>query len=182
MCDICDASDPSKAHNASLLNDGGDGAGKSWWQSKGGEAAVTLELRLEQLARFAAFSVSFKSPRPAAAVLEKSADFGRVYVPYQYYSRNCSEFGLVDTWSVASVPGQLSCTSVYSDGENGMVSQWQFRRCLRLCLPTLFHNAYIPSSLDHFTFTFTPSSPSHRRSPTTSPPSLVPRTGSTRPT
>ncbi|KAL5516796.1 hypothetical protein EMCRGX_G002211 [Ephydatia muelleri] len=122
VCDICDASDPSKAHNASLLNDGGDGAGKSWWQSKGGEAAVTLELRLEQLARFAAFSVSFKSPRPAAAVLEKSADFGRVYVPYQYYSRNCSEFGLVDTWSVASVPGQLSCTSVYSDGENGMIS------------------------------------------------------------
>lgn len=123
-CDICDASDPLKAHNASSLNDG-EGGGK-WWQSKSGEAAVTLELRLERLARFAAFSMSFKSPRPAAAVLEKSADFGRVYAPYQYYYKNCSEIGLVDTGRATGVPGQLSCTSVYSDGAIGEVSNASF--------------------------------------------------------
>ena len=122
VCGLCDASDPQHAHNATSLNDEN---GATWWQSIGGDAAVTLELRLELPAYFAAFSASYKSPRPAAAVLERSVDFGQVYTPYQYYAENCSEFGLVDTWRAVSVPGQASCTSLYSDGQAGMVSHSQ---------------------------------------------------------
>lgn len=120
-CSVCSASDPLHAHNATSLSDG-DATG-TWWQSAGGQPFVTLELRLERLARLASFSLSFKSPKPAAAVLERSADFGRVYAALQYYSENCTEFlGLPDAVGQPSSSRPPSCISTYSDGRAGTLS------------------------------------------------------------
>ncbi|KFP43104.1 Netrin-4, partial [Chlamydotis macqueenii] len=53
----------------------------------------------------------FKSPRPAAMVLERSQDFGKTWKPYKYFAANCSAtFGLEDD---VRQRGAI-CTSRYS--------------------------------------------------------------------
>jgi len=59
--------------------------------------------------------LTFRSPRPAAAVVEVSRDFGATYVIHQYYSNDCEgDFGLPERSSISSF-GEVICTSEYSD-------------------------------------------------------------------
>ncbi|OWK59737.1 Laminin subunit alpha-3 [Lonchura striata] len=119
FCDYCNGADPSKAHPITNAIDGTE----SWWQSpplsmglKYNEVNVTLDLG--QLFHVAYILIKFaNSPRPDLWVLERSVDFGKSYVPWQYfaYSRaDCLErFG-----KEANLPvrrdSDVLCTTEYS--------------------------------------------------------------------
>ena len=115
-CFICDSSDPANSHPASFLSDLDSSAMplRTWWQAENGVGDVTLELELEALFFFTHLVASFRLPRPAAAVIERSRDFGVTYEPYQYYSNDCEgDFGMPDRSSVRTVD-EVICTSAYS--------------------------------------------------------------------
>ncbi|XP_021120763.1 laminin subunit alpha-3 [Heterocephalus glaber] len=101
FCDICNSSDPEKAHPATNAIDGTN----RWWQSPplslGKKySQVNLTLDLGQVFRVAFVFIKFaNSPRPYRWVLERSVDFGSTYTPWQYFaasSEDCMEhFGKV---------------------------------------------------------------------------------------
>uniref|UniRef100_A0A8C3XYK3 Laminin subunit alpha 3 n=1 Tax=Catharus ustulatus TaxID=91951 RepID=A0A8C3XYK3_CATUS len=119
FCDYCNAADPSKAH---LITNAIDGT-ERWWQSpplsmglKYNEVNVTLDLG--QLFHVAYILIKFaNSPRPDLWVLERSVDFGKTYIPWQYFAyskADCLErFG-----KEANVPvrgdSDVLCTTEYS--------------------------------------------------------------------
>ncbi|KAA0707557.1 Netrin-4 Beta-netrin [Triplophysa tibetana] len=85
----------------------------TWWASAVASGEKD-EIRLDLEKRFCLTHVvlSFRSPRPAAMMLERSQDFGQSWETLKLFARNCSEmFGVPDDVSQA---GAL-CTSRYSN-------------------------------------------------------------------
>ncbi|XP_072238807.1 netrin-4 [Leuresthes tenuis] len=87
----------------------------TWWESRGGTSMLELqdEIRLDLETHFCLSHVVlvFKSPRPAAMVIERSTDFGKTWEALKVFAHNCStEFGLPDD---LYQQGSL-CTSRYS--------------------------------------------------------------------
>ncbi|MEE6464203.1 hypothetical protein FKM82_006212 [Ascaphus truei] len=90
FCDFCNAADPNKAHPVSNAIDGTE----RWWQSpplslglKYNDVNVTIDLG--QLFHVAYILIKFaNSPRPDLWVLERSVDFGRTYMPWQYFAHS----------------------------------------------------------------------------------------------
>ena len=115
-CGVCDS------RNESL---GPPPPPRTWWQSSNNIAPVTLEVSLGT-AFFTHVLLSFRSPRPAAMVIEKSTDSGRTYQKVQFYSNDCvGDFGLPDT-KFPSTMRNASCTSTFSNIQplmNGEVKQ-----------------------------------------------------------
>ncbi|KAM9718848.1 laminin subunit alpha-3-like isoform 1-T1 [Menidia menidia] len=119
FCDICHSMDPNKAHPVSNAIDGT----QRWWQSpplsRGmvyNEVNVTLDLG--QLFHVAYVLIKFaNSPRPDLWVLERSADYGRTFTPWQYFAhskRECIErFRKQPNVRVLNDDDQL-CTTEYS--------------------------------------------------------------------
>lgn len=71
------------------------------------------EIRLDLETQFCLSHVVlvFKSPRPAAMAIERSADFGKTWEAVKVFAHNCSmEFGLPDDFDQ---PGSV-CTSRYT--------------------------------------------------------------------
>lgn len=84
---------------------------RTWWQAAQDAPSETIRLDLEATFYFTHLILVFKSPRPAAMVLERSQDFGETWMPYKYFAANCSAtFGLEDD---VSQRGAV-CTSRYS--------------------------------------------------------------------
>lgn len=84
----------------------------TWWASGGGDVEQR-EIRLDLETTFCLSHVVlvFRSPRPAAMVIERSADFGKTWEALRIFAHDCrSEFDLDDD---LSRPGSL-CTSRYS--------------------------------------------------------------------
>ena len=77
-CFTCNDGVPSEAHPVRFLNDLDL---SSWWQVRNGVNNVTLELELEGLFIFTHLTITFRSPRPASAVIKRSRDFGATYKP-----------------------------------------------------------------------------------------------------
>ncbi|XP_055508750.1 LOW QUALITY PROTEIN: netrin-4 [Leucoraja erinacea] len=103
---------PRHSHPAAAMTDSSFRFPRTWWQSAQGRHRESIQLDLETHFYFTHLIIIFKSPRPAAMILERSQDFGSTWKPYKYFARNCSDtFGLTDDqhW-----PG-ASCTSRYSD-------------------------------------------------------------------
>ena len=116
-CFVCDAQDPQDSHNSSALNDIDSSAlgNRTWWQSENGDEEVSLQLNLEAEFYFTYLVLIFRSSRPAAAVVERSRNFGQTYEVYHYYSSDCmADFGLPDRSSRNSID-EVICTSEYSD-------------------------------------------------------------------
>ncbi|XP_028669353.2 netrin-4 [Erpetoichthys calabaricus] len=110
-CDKCNAAHPNYAHHSAAMADSSFRFPHTWWQSAEGVQRETIQLNLETKFYFTHMIMVFKSPRPAAMLLEKSHDFGRSWTPCKYYSTNCSEtFGLEDD----TVIERAMCTSKYS--------------------------------------------------------------------
>ncbi|CAH2284950.1 laminin subunit alpha-3 [Pelobates cultripes] len=92
-CDFCYSADPNKAHPVSNAIDGTE----QWWQSpplslglQYNEVNVTIDLG--QLFHVAYVLIKFaNSPRPDLWVLERSVDFGRTYIPWQYFAHSKSD-------------------------------------------------------------------------------------------
>ncbi|KAG7493179.1 netrin-4-like isoform X1 [Solea senegalensis] len=84
---------------------------QTWWASGAGSTATQEqpdEIRLDLETRFCLSHVVlvFRSPRPSAMAIERSADSGKTWEPLQLFARNCSaEFGL---------PDDSLCTSRYT--------------------------------------------------------------------
>ena len=116
-CFLCDAGDPENSHNSSALNDRDSSTleNRTWWQSENAIDEVSLQLNLEAEFYFSYFVLTFRSSRPAVAVVERSRNFGQTYEEYQFYSDDCAgDFGLPDRSTRNSID-EVICTSEFSD-------------------------------------------------------------------
>ncbi|XP_043978636.1 netrin-4 [Gambusia affinis] len=99
-------------HPPSLMTDDPFLHPDTWWASRGGDMGQD-EIRLDLETKFCLSHVVlvFRSPRPAAMVIERSADFGKTWEALKVFSHDCRvEFNLDDD---LRGPGSL-CTSRYS--------------------------------------------------------------------
>ncbi|XP_035487329.1 netrin-4 isoform X2 [Scophthalmus maximus] len=106
---------PEDIHPPAHMTDDPFSQPETWWASGAGTTAQEQrdEIRLDLETRFCLSHVVlvFRSPRPAAMAIERSADFGRTWEALKLFANNCStEFGLPDH---LSQPGSL-CTSRYT--------------------------------------------------------------------
>ncbi|XP_006633423.3 netrin-4 [Lepisosteus oculatus] len=110
-CGKCSVAQPQHSHLSGAMADSSFRSPGTWWQSAGGALQETVQLDLETEFYFTHLILVFRSPRPAAMLLERSQDHGRTWTPYKYFATNCTEtFGLKDDTEVEGA----QCTSKYS--------------------------------------------------------------------
>lgn len=92
-CEICDADDDKLSHPASLLTDLNTAGNMTCWLSEPSlaPAQVSLTLSLGKKFELTYVSMHFCSRRPDSMALYKSADFGKTWNPFQYYSTDCKK-------------------------------------------------------------------------------------------
>uniref|UniRef100_A0A8D3DMX3 Netrin-1 n=1 Tax=Scophthalmus maximus TaxID=52904 RepID=A0A8D3DMX3_SCOMX len=112
-CGKCNSAIPGQAHPPSAMSDCAFRHPDTWWQSAGGAQGETLRLDLETEFLFTHLILVFRSPRPAAMVLERSRDHGRTWRALGHYAGDCDEaFGLAEGSPVRQ--RGAACTSKYS--------------------------------------------------------------------
>uniref|UniRef100_A0A8B9PHC8 Netrin 4 n=1 Tax=Apteryx owenii TaxID=8824 RepID=A0A8B9PHC8_APTOW len=110
-CGRCSSARAALAHPPAAMADSPFRRPRTWWQSAQNALRETIRLDLEAAFYFTHLILVFKSPRPAAMVLERSQDFGKTWRPYKYFAANCSAtFGLQDDVAQKGA----ACTSRYS--------------------------------------------------------------------
>uniref|UniRef100_A0A6I8NP73 Netrin-4 n=1 Tax=Ornithorhynchus anatinus TaxID=9258 RepID=A0A6I8NP73_ORNAN len=111
-CTKCNAQQPDNAHPPPDMTDDFFVHPGTWWQSAQGVHREEIQLDLETEFYLTHVIVVFKSPQPAATILERSQDHGQTWRPYKYFAINCTAaFGLQDDLTDEG----STCTSRYSD-------------------------------------------------------------------
>ncbi|KAM8930876.1 netrin-4-like [Pelodytes ibericus] len=111
QCTKCSINQLESSHPPSHMTDDVFSSPASWWQSAQGVLREEIRLDFETEFYLTHVIMVFKSPRPAAMLLERSHDHGKSWRPYKYFSTNCmATFGLQDD---LLVEGSI-CTSRYS--------------------------------------------------------------------
>ncbi|KAM5127455.1 laminin subunit beta-1-like, partial [Mantella aurantiaca] len=119
-CFLCDSRDPQQRGNHRIQNViylAGPAEEKTWWQSENGLESVSVRLDLEAEFHFTHLILKFKTFRPAAMLIERSADFGRTWKVYRYFSYNCTKmFPGVPVHALQKIDDVI-CDQRYSDIE-----------------------------------------------------------------
>ncbi|KFP11803.1 hypothetical protein Z169_11087, partial [Egretta garzetta] len=113
----CDASDPRRAHPPAYLTDLNTASNMTCWRSETlhhSPQNVTLTLSLGKKFEVVYVSLQFCSPRPESTAILKSMDYGKTWVPYQYYSSQCRK--IYGKPSKATVTKQNEQEALCTDG------------------------------------------------------------------
>ncbi|XP_060930658.1 laminin subunit beta-2 [Limanda limanda] len=113
--------DPYRHRNShrieNVINLMDNSGSNTWWQSVNGEESVGIRLNLEAEFHFTHLIMKFKTFRPAAMIIERSADFGRTWRPYRYFASNCTRtFPGISSNGLHHI-NDIICEERYSDIE-----------------------------------------------------------------
>lgn len=119
LCDICDPKSSSKRHPPEYAVDGNP----TWWQSpplsrgmKYNEVNLTIDLGQEFHVAYVFIRMG-NSPRPGLWILEKSADYGSTWSPWQYFSdskADCDTYFGKESLEPISRDDSVVCTTEFS--------------------------------------------------------------------
>uniref|UniRef100_A0A672HJQ3 Laminin, gamma 3 n=1 Tax=Salarias fasciatus TaxID=181472 RepID=A0A672HJQ3_SALFA len=94
-CHVCDAADPERSHNVSLLTDFNRNDEPTWWQSQSmyygiqHPNSVNLTLHLGKAFEITYIRLKFYTSRPESFAIYKRTEEDGSWLPYQYYSASC---------------------------------------------------------------------------------------------
>ncbi|KAF4789172.1 Laminin subunit gamma-3 [Turdus rufiventris] len=95
LCHRCDASDPRRHHNASLLTDFHSQEESTWWQSQSMAFgiqypnSVNITLHLGKAYEITYVRLKFHTSRPESFAIYKRSHAEGPWVPFQFYSASC---------------------------------------------------------------------------------------------
>ncbi|KAL5018766.1 hypothetical protein ScPMuIL_004488 [Solemya velum] len=119
-CFICDANHPKRRHPTSYLTDLNNPNNMTCWMSEPFvqyPQNVTLKLSLGKKFELTYISLQFCSARPDSMAIFKSMDYGKSWVPFQYYSRDCKKMYTKSPRAVVTKANEQEalCTEAYSN-------------------------------------------------------------------
>ncbi|XP_010219725.1 PREDICTED: netrin-1-like [Tinamus guttatus] len=120
-CHLCNASDPKRAHPPSFLTDLNNPHNLTCWQSDSYVQYphnVTLTLSLGKKFEVTYVSLQFCSPRPESMAIYKSMDYGKTWVPFQFYSTQCRK--MYNKPSRATITKQNEQEAICTDSHTDM--------------------------------------------------------------
>ncbi|XP_019356434.1 netrin-1 isoform X2 [Alligator mississippiensis] len=86
LCLLCNQASPATAHPAAYLT---DPAGEATCWHSGPVPNATLTLALGGRFEVLYVAIRFCTPRPHSMAIYKSMDYGRSWIPFQFFSRRC---------------------------------------------------------------------------------------------
>ncbi|KAK7112553.1 hypothetical protein V1264_011994 [Littorina saxatilis] len=119
-CFICDANHQMRRHPSAYLTDLNNPNNLTCWMSEPFvqyPQNVTLKLSLNKKYELTYISLQFCSARPDSMGIFKSVDYGKSWVPFQYYSSNCKKMYAKSPRSAITKANEQEalCTEAYSN-------------------------------------------------------------------